>query len=128
MLNIVLVSDPTNIAARQVKSQRKQDETCYPGFYAHYPFCSTPTQEVVLSLDSAYAEFKSGREASSRCTSSYKEHCRRMYKVVWFVLCERSYPEEKKITSLIHFSRVLSAIWTLIGLRTENVSTEVVYS
>lgn len=52
-----------------------------------------------------------------------------MYKVVWFVLCERSYPEEKKkITSLIHLSKVLSAIRTLIGLRAENVSTRVVYS
>lgn len=36
--------------------------------------------------------------------------------------------KKKKITSLIHLSKVLSAIRTLIGLRTENVSTEVVYS
>lgn len=36
--------------------------------------------------------------------------------------------KKKKITSLIHLSKVLSAIRTLTGLRTENVSTEVVYS
>lgn len=54
------------------------------------------------------------------------EGCIKLYGLLY--VKDPTLKKKKKITSLIHLSKVLSAIRTLIGLRAENVSTRVVYS